>query len=174
MKLRLDLCFRALIVLGLLLGILYALFKNALYLLIPALTIFTPSIIALGWTTFRECARREPSINWTNQVINLKVFSIIYFISICVLIIYHTRTLMYFILLSILFGILTVQILMSTTSDRSSMPLLQIVSISINIVLGTNYIYPYYYSGGDTFVHVYYAQITSLGNTIPVSLDPAY
>ena len=152
---------------------LYALFNNASYLLIPALSIFIPSIIALVWITFKQCAGRESSASWTSQMINLKTFSIVYIISICTLMVYHSRTLAYFIFISLLFGILAIQILSAT--ERTPILLLQIVLLSINIVLGTIYTYPYYYSGGDTFVHVYYAQITSLlENTIPVSLDPAY
>jgi hypothetical protein len=116
--------------------------------------------------------QKIPYFNFETSKI-LKIFFILYFISIIILQLFQTRPWFYFVIMTILFILIFIQIL-NNKKNRNAI-LFQNLLLSLNFTYGITLKYPYYFGMTDYFTHIYYAEyIQIVGNTIPKIIDIGY
>lgn len=140
----------------------------------PGFSIILPSIIALFWIlTHKRLPKVSIRLNYIPHLI--PTFAVLFFLSLFLAFRTETRPLIYFIIISLSYIVILLQIVHCNDQINSTYILIQIILTNFSLILTTVFKYPLYFVGGDTLSHIRYSYITlSTGHSIPFSLEPAY
>lgn len=101
------------------------------------------------------------------------IFGIFSFISILTLVINNYRPWYYFVIISVLCVLIFIQIF--TKEPKYGIILLEIMSITINLIYGVTLKYPLYFGGTDINAHLFWSDVINLsGHIIPIDLSINY
>jgi len=107
------------------------------------------------------------------QTTSILVFGILFNISLWILILLPYRPWYYFLIISLLYGLVTYQIF--SKKFNQAIVLLEIGLIMANMIYGLALKYPLYFSGTDTLRHIFFVRIISIsGHIIPSEISPPY
>lgn len=165
------------IVVTILTGFLIAGIVGRLDLAIRGLIIAVPSVVSAKilhsiYKNENELKNVNASFGLTQKQL-ISLFFTVYFLSITIVFISSTRTVLYLILISLLYFIILIQIFYPDLNPR--LILLQIVLCMLNSIYSATLKYPLYFGGTDIFGHIFMSQVTNIsGHTIPEGLSLSY
>jgi len=153
------------------LGILLGLFINRIDLIIRGLFISIPILLSLI-IIYKYNLSFTYVVKLPKLILLDKLFYLCFLISIVILYLYPYRNTLYFLFMSIMFFILSIEIIFG---NKNYMILLRIILLFLNLSFGVTLKYPFFYSNTDSIGHYYFTQITLLtGRILPVGLDEGY
>jgi len=175
---NLSLILPSLIFLGILGGVAGAFIINRPDLLIRGSIVAIPGVLAAVtlqymYSSLKE--RREYDYNLLDlsEKNIVKLFSILYLLSILSLFMSATRPLYYFAIILSLYALIFIHIFNRSSNHR--IVLFEIFFLLLNIIYSVTLNYPLYFGGTDIFGHLFFSEVTFLsGHTIPTDLSISY
>jgi hypothetical protein len=168
--------FPFIIFLGVIIGLTVALILDRLDYAVRALVIVIPALLAsYAIRKIYEKGTLNKNLIFfnTNNYWITGLFTALFLLSISSVIISPERPWFYFILIAVLFCVISVQIF--SNNRNQNLILLEIVAIMINLAYCVVLKYPYYFGWTDTPYLVGISQVTLLtGHTIPSDLELSY
>ena len=169
--------FHLLIILGIIAGIAATLVINRLDYAVRALIYIIPGLLAaiFVWNLYRNGEKYPETLNLMQP--HRKFFQILFVVlfalSLLALYFSPTRPWYYFVLLTLLFCCIFLQIFADTL--KPSVILFEISCVMGNLIFGLQLKYPLYFGLTDIIPHLYLSTVTFLsGHIIPVDLDYSY
>ncbi|MDW7731261.1 MAG: hypothetical protein SCH66_02400 [Methanolobus sp.] len=166
------------IVFAILSGVIMSFALNRLDLFLRGLIVAVPGIFAAItlyylYNNLNDAKEYSYSLIDLNEKRLVKLFFILYLISIISLFMSPTRPLQYFTIILFLYAIIFIQIF--TKSSSPHIILFEIFFTLINLIYSVTLKYPLYFGGTDILGHMFLSEVTFLsGHTIPIDLDGAY
>lgn len=169
--------FHYLILLGIIAGIAATVFINRLDYAVRALIYIVPGLLAMLflWNLYRNGEKypRTLLLMQTHRKFFQILFVVLFALSLSALYFSPTRPWYYFVLITLLFGCIFLQIFSDTL--KPSVILFEISCVMGNLIFGLQLKYPFYFGLTDIIPHLYLSTITLLsGHIIPSDLDYTY